>query len=186
MSPDDLVRIHDAIQATRKEPLHDWVAVAIWHDADGHVTVHGSATPLQLKGYLHSGLWAVAHQDERVPEGLETQSLDDTADARSFSGGRMDLVKIGGATIGRGSFEPGWRWSESVKPIVGTESCGLAHMGYVVSGRMGIRMDGGEEFEIAEGDAIRIAPGHDAWTIGDEPCIVLEIQAAREYATPSD
>ena len=76
-----------------------------------------------------------------------------------------DVVNVGGMTIGRGTFEPGWKWSECVKPIAGTESCQAAHMGYMVAGRMKVVMDDGTETELGPGDAVAIPPGHDAWSV---------------------
>jgi quercetin dioxygenase-like cupin family protein len=83
--------------------------------------------------------------------------------------------------IGRGLFAPGWRWSQSVGPLIGSKTCPLSHIGYVVEGRMGFAMDDGTEFEVRAGEAIHVAPGHDAWTIGDEPCVILEIRSAATF-----
>lgn len=88
--------------------------------------------------------------------------------------GRTRFVRLGSAKIARAVFERGWRWSVHSKPVFGGESCRTAHLGYVISGRLGIRMDDGTEAEIAAGDAFEIPPGHDAWTIGDEPCTFVE------------
>jgi len=96
--------------------------------------------------------------------------------------GRLELVDLGSGLVARATFEPGWRWSEHVKPIAGTDSCEAAHVGYVVSGRMKIVMDGGDEIEIGPGDFMTAAPGHDAWIIGDEPCVVIDWQGMAEYA----
>ena len=85
-----------------------------------------------------------------------------------------DLVNVGDSQIGRLVLEPGWRWSESVKPIAGTDSCMFHHVGYVLSGRMHVRHDDGSELEIAPGDAFVIAPGHDAWTVGDHDCVTVD------------
>lgn len=178
--------IHDAIQATREEPLHDWVAVAIWNDGSGEVSVLGQAPQLELKGYLHSGLWQVAHDDNRSEEDVVHKSLDSARDVRTFEGGRMDVVRIAGSSIGRGTFEPGWRWSRSVGPLIGESECSLAHTGFVVQGRMCISMTDGDEYEVSAGDAVHIAPGHDAWTVGDEPCVILEVLSASQYAKASD
>ena len=82
----------------------------------------------------------------------------------------------------RAVFEPGWRWSESVRPIVGTNSCQTAHLGYVVSGRMHVVMDDGTEAEAGPGEVFAIAPGHDAWIPGDEACVVIDFQGAATYA----
>jgi hypothetical protein len=89
---------------------------------------------------------------------------------------------IGDQTIGRGTFEPGWRWSNNVKPIAGTDSCQVSHLAYVVSGRMGIRMDDGTEVEVAAGDVFACPPGHDAWVVGDQPCVAVDFGEFGEYA----
>src|SRR5687767_806086 len=102
--------IHDAIQATREEPLKDWVAIAIWDEDE--VSVLGDASQLQLKGYLHSALWAMAHEEAAEPPRSGAKELSDAADVRSFPKGRMQVVKMGGASIGKATFEPGFRWSE--------------------------------------------------------------------------
>jgi hypothetical protein len=177
---DQYTEIRDAIQASRERPLADWVAVAIWDHTGGDVTVLGDAAPLQLKGYLHSGIWSVAHDTIPLDE-PPIQQLDEAGDIRRFPNGRMDVVRMGGSVVGRGTFEPGFKWSESIGPIVGTTSCLLPHAGYVISGAMGIAMDDGRELTLAAGEAIQIAPGHDAWTIGDEPCVVLEVLSAERY-----
>ena len=104
---------------------------------------------------------------------------------RSFVGhGHLDVVTFDLITMGRAIFEPGFRWSADVKPLAGTESCDLRHTGYCLSGRMHIRMDNGDEQEIAAGDAFDIPAGHDAWVIGDEACVMLDFTAAEEYAAP--
>jgi hypothetical protein len=78
--------------------------------------------------------------------------------------------------------QPGWRWSESVKPIVGTESCQVSHTGYVISGRMHVRMDDGTELDFGPGDAVWVGPGHDAWVAGDEPYVGLDFTGAEHFA----
>ena len=85
--------------------------------------------------------------------------------------------------IGRATFQPGWRWSESVKPIAGTDSCQVPHNGYVVSGRIHIKMDDNTEFEAGPGDAYEIPAGHDGWVIGDEPYVGIDFSPAMtDYA----
>ena len=98
--------------------------------------------------------------------------------------GHLDLTyfddqKVG---IGKGVFEPGWRWSEDVKPISQTETCECEHTGYCVSGSMVIRLDSGQEFKIQEGDSFHIPAGHDAWTEGSEPCVLLDFTGFQNYA----
>ena len=115
---------------------------------------------------------------------LYTHSVNAPDETRPFKDGKgqMDLVNLNGALVGRGTFEPGWRWSEHVKPIAGTDSCQAAHMGYCVSGRMRLRMDDGQEAEVGPGDFMIAPPGHDAWTVGDEPCVLIDWQGVADYA----
>ncbi len=98
--------------------------------------------------------------------------------------GHAEVHKIGSGTVMRGVFEPGWKWSNDVKPIAGTKSCEAPHLGHCLSGRMRIRMDDGTEEEIGPGDFFRIEPGHDAWVIGTEPCVLVDF-AGYEYAKPA-
>jgi EutQ-like cupin domain len=117
---------------------------------------------------------------------LETKSFDSPDEVREFQGnGHVDLVEVDGHMIGRGTFEPGWKWSENVKPIAGTDSCQTYHLGYVLSGRMRITMDDGTQGEAGPGDVMVIRPGHDGEVIGDEPCVTLEFGDAAGYAKGS-
>jgi quercetin dioxygenase-like cupin family protein len=85
--------------------------------------------------------------------------------------------------IGRATLEPGWKWSEDVKPIAQTPSCHAEHNGYVVSGSLTIKMDDGQEsVNLNAGDAFHIPPGHDAWVTGNQPCILLDFTGVKEYA----
>ena len=115
------------------------------------------------------------------------RSFDSPDEVRTLKGemGQIELVNVEGGVVGRATFQPGWRWSEHVKPIAGTDSCQAAHVGYQVSGRMGARLDDGEEMEFGPGDFISIPPGHDGWVIGDEPAVMIDWQGMREYAKPS-
>jgi hypothetical protein len=116
------------------------------------------------------------------PKKIVKRRFDTPDEHRPFPLGSSDVVTIGGTTLGMARFEPGWRWSESVRPIVGTESCQVEHLGYVLSGRLHTRMDDGTEAEAAAGDLVHIPPGHDGWTVGDEPVLFLEIMGAAPYA----
>jgi len=108
------------------------------------------------------------------------ESPDET---REFEKGRFDVVKMGDMVIGRASYEPGWKWSVHVGPQIGAKSCEVDHVGLVVSGRVGVRMDDGREIELGAGDLYAIGPGHDSWVVGDEPYVSLHFMGADEYAT---
>jgi quercetin dioxygenase-like cupin family protein len=120
--------------------------------------------------------------------GVIVKSLERPDESRTPSErGRIDLVTLDQTTVGRAVFQPGWRWSEDVKPVAGTELCEVTHTGYVVSGREGVRMADGTEVELGPGDAFVIGPGHDAWVIGDEPCVTLDFSGtARLVGATSD
>ena len=106
---------------------------------------------------------------------------DERRDFKSH--GHLDLVSFDdGLAIGQGTFEPGWKWSNDVKPLAGTESCEAPHTGYCISGSMIIRMNDGEEMLIKAGDAFQIPPGHDAWVEGSEPCVMLDFTGYENYA----
>lgn len=96
--------------------------------------------------------------------------------------GKIELVNLAEGAVGRATFEPGWRWSQHVKPIAGTESCQAAHTVYVISGRMKTVMDDGEEVELGPGDFAVLPAGHDAWVVGDEPCVSIDWQGMTDYA----
>jgi uncharacterized cupin superfamily protein len=114
---------------------------------------------------------------------IEVKSFDSPDEVREFEGnGKADVVNLGGRNVGRGTFEPGWRWSENVKPIAGTESCEVSHLGYCVSGRMRVTMDDGSDGELGPGDVVAIPPGHDAEVVGDEPCVFLDFGEFGDYA----
>jgi quercetin dioxygenase-like cupin family protein len=112
------------------------------------------------------------------------RSVDSPDETRSFKDGKgkLELINLESGPVGRATFEPGWQWSKHVKPIAGTESCQVAHAGYVLSGRMVIRMDDGAEMEIGAGDLMECAPGHDAWILGDTPCVIIDWAGATNYA----
>ena len=118
--------------------------------------------------------------------GISRRRFEDTTDIRPFADdkGRLAMVDLDGMAVGKAVFEPGWRWSEHVKPIAGTDSCQTAHLGYVVSGRMHVVMDDGSEGECGPGDAVHIAPGHDAWIVGDEACVFIDFGQIHDYAKP--
>jgi hypothetical protein len=115
--------------------------------------------------------------------GLEIKSLFSPEETLVFAAkGHADFVSLGGGQVLQSVHEPGWRWSEHVKPIAGTDSCQATHLAYVISGRIHVRMDDGTEGELAPGDICSIASGHDAWTIGDEPCVLVDFGRIEGYA----
>jgi quercetin dioxygenase-like cupin family protein len=115
---------------------------------------------------------------------LVRKSLDMPEETRKFEAGKgqLDLVTTDSGLVGRARFEPGWRWSEHVKPIAKTESCQAAHIGYVISGRMKVVMDDGTADEFGPGDLMIVPPGHDAWIIGDDACVVVDWTGFGDYA----
>ena len=120
--------------------------------------------------------------------GIVRKTFDSPEETRPFSEGtgRLDLLTTeSGPPVGRAVFEPGWHWSKHVKPITGTDSCQSHHLGYVLSGRMKVVMNDGETDEIRPGDFIDIQPGHDAWVVGDEPCVALDWAGFVDYAKPA-
>jgi hypothetical protein len=117
--------------------------------------------------------------------GVESRNFDAPDETRTPEKTMVELVGLAGGQIGRYTFQPGWRWSECIKPVVNTESCQVEHVGYVVSGRLHIEHEDGSSGEITAGDVYRIAPGHDGWVVGDEPAVFVEFQGAAHYAQPS-
>jgi len=100
---------------------------------------------------------------------IEVKSFSSPDETRTFEKGKLELVSVGGATVGRALLEPGWRWSEHVKPIAKTQSCEAPHYQYHVQGTLRVIMDDGTEKECKAGDVSLLPPGHDAWVVGDEP-----------------
>ena len=103
-------------------------------------------------------------------------------EVRTFPKGKLELVKIGGATIGRATFEPGWRWSTSIQPLAKTKSCEAPHFQYHVSGTIMVVMDDGTRLECKAGDVSLLPTGHDAWVVGNEPAVVVDFQGMVDYA----
>ena len=112
----------------------------------------------------------------------QSKSFESPEETRSFDNGKVDLVEIAGNNVGRIHLEPGWRWSEAVKPIAQTDSCQVAHVGYAISGKLHVVMDDGNELDIKAGEAYEIAPGHDAWVDGDDAYEGVEFESLAGYA----
>ena len=115
----------------------------------------------------------------------ELKSFDKPDEVREFPKGRLQLIKVGGATIGRAIFEPGWRWATSVQPIAKTRSCEAPHFQYHVAGILRIKMDDGAEFDCRPGDVSLLPSGHDAWVVGNEAAVVVDFQGMLDYAAAS-
>lgn len=115
---------------------------------------------------------------------LQRKNVGTPDETRTFPLGTFDIVHLGDVSIGYGTFQPGWHWAEHVKEIAGTESCQTHHVGHLISGRIGVRMNDGTEMEFGPGDVYEIPPGHDGWVIGDEPAVGLEIMGANVFARP--
>ena len=113
---------------------------------------------------------------------LATKSHDSPDEVRTPDKTRVEVVRLPGFTLGRFKLQPGWRWSECVKPVVGTQTCQVAHVGHAISGRITVRMDDGTQKSIAPGESYTIPPGHDAWVEGNEPFVCLEMMSAEQFA----
>jgi hypothetical protein len=116
--------------------------------------------------------------------GIESRDFSSPDETRTPAKTLIELVNVAGGQIGRYTFQPGWSWSECIKPVANTESCQTEHIGYAVSGTLHIKHSDGSEMDITAGDVYRIAPGHDAWNAGVEPAIFVEFQGAANSAQP--
>jgi hypothetical protein len=116
---------------------------------------------------------------------IQKKTLNTPDEVRMFDKGKVELATVGTVTFGRASFEPGWKWSESVKPIVKTEYCEAPQVQYHVSGRLKVRMVDGSEQEFGPGDVGVIPSGHDAWVVGNEPVVAIDISGMTHYAKPA-
>lgn len=112
----------------------------------------------------------------------ECKDFKSPDEVRTFEKGKLELVNMGGGSIGCLTLEPGWRWSSHVKPIAKTELCEAPHFQYQLSGRLRVVMNDGTEFETKAGDVTWIPSGHDAWVVGDEPVVVVDWSGASQYA----
>ena len=112
----------------------------------------------------------------------EHKSFGTPEEVRTFPKGKVELVTMGGSTLGRAVLEPGWRWSTCVKPIAKTASCEAPHFQYQISGTIRVRMDDGTEFDSKPGDVSSLLSGHDAWVVGNEPAVIVDFQGMLNYA----
>jgi uncharacterized protein DUF861 len=109
--------------------------------------------------------------------------FDNADEIREFEKGKFELINIGGMTIGRATYDTGWKWSAHVGKALGKKSCDVEHVGLVISGRAAVAMDDGRVIEMKAGDLFYIAPGHDSWVTGDEPYVSLHLMGASDYAS---
>ncbi len=116
---------------------------------------------------------------------FEVKSHSEPDEVRKPERTLVEVVRLEGFTLGRFSFEPGWRWSDCVKPVVKTEYCQASHVGYVVAGRLTVQMSDGTQKSLKVGDAYTIPPGHDAWVEGKERFVGIEVMSAEQYARPA-
>lgn len=116
----------------------------------------------------------------------QKRSIDEPDEVRLPPKGRIEMVSVGDVLFARTTFQPGWKWSESVKPIAQTDSCQFHHAGYVESGALHLEMDDGTELDVTAGDIVVIEPGHDAWVVGDTPCVMYDFGTQdADFAKPS-
>jgi mannose-6-phosphate isomerase-like protein (cupin superfamily) len=112
----------------------------------------------------------------------ERKSFSSCDETRAFPHGKAEILNIGEGVVGRLTLQPGWRWSVDVKPIAGTDLCEAPHFQYHVSGRLGVKMRDGSQFEVGPGEVTYLPSGHDAWVIGNEPVVVVDWHGASHYA----
>jgi hypothetical protein len=126
----------------------------------------------------------VDRAEEGAMPGVQSRDFESPDETRTPDKTKVDIVRMDGTTVGRFAFEPGWRWSECIKPVAGTDSCQARHVGVVQSGRISVQHEDGTELELGPGDAYIIEPGHDAWVVGDERFVGFEFESrsAEEYA----
>ena len=116
---------------------------------------------------------------------MQKKTVSQPDERRTFDKGQVDLVSLGGVTFGRATLQPGWKWSTCVKPLAKTTSCQAPHLQYHVSGRLRVVMDDGSDQEFGPGDVSLIPPGHDAWVVGNEAVVVIDISGMADYAKPA-
>lgn len=106
--------------------------------------------------------------------GAERRSPGEADETRTPPNAKVEVVRLSGVTVGRATFQPGWRWSESIKPVAGTDSCQVHHLGVLLSGRMHVVHEDGTEVDLSAGDVYNVEPGHDAWVVGEEEVVGVE------------
>jgi hypothetical protein len=115
---------------------------------------------------------------------MQSKNLANPDELRAFDKGKLELITLGGVTFGRVTLQPGWKWSTSLKPLMKTNSCEAPHLQYHISGRLRVQMDDGSQAEFGPGEVSQIPPGHDAWVVGNDPVVMVDITGMGEYARP--
>jgi quercetin dioxygenase-like cupin family protein len=119
---------------------------------------------------------------DALPADVILKRFEHPDESRVFEKGKFELVTLGGMTIGRATYEPGWKWSEHVGKAIGAKSCSVEHVGMVIAGCATAAMDDGRVIEMRAGDVFYIPPGHDSWVVGNEPYVSLHFMGAGDYA----
>src|SRR5438874_2309227 len=113
---------------------------------------------------------------------LDKKNFNEPEETRTPHNTKVEVIKVGGKTVMKATFQPGWKWSNDIKPVAGTDFCQSHHFGYQVSGRMHVVANDGTEMETGPGDVADIPPGHDAWTVGNEPVVLIDFGDVGNYA----
>lgn len=113
---------------------------------------------------------------------MQKRNFSNPDETRTFEKGRLELISLDGVTFGKATLEAGWKWSSCVKPIAKTESCEAGHLQYLLSGRLHVKMDDGSEEEFGPGDVVSVPPGHDAWVVGNDSVVAVDITGMANYA----
>jgi len=150
--------------------------VRAWAKKSGNRVLEAAHT----KGYTKVVVQVTKKGKEVAEMSAAKANLNDPDETKVTPRAKLQLVTVGGFTIGLRTLEPGWRWSTSMRPVVKTETCEIRHIGYVLSGRMGFLMDDGTKLEVGPGDAFDVHPGHDTWTIGESPALFVDLIGAVE------
>jgi hypothetical protein len=133
---------------------------------------------IRSPGTIRNGLEGGVYMLQGVAVKPEVLSFSNAKEVRTFEKGRIEFLNVEGRTIGRITFEPGWKWSVNMKPIVNTELCEMSHLLYQISGRMRIRMADGSEFDFGPGMVVNLPAGHDGWVVGNEPSVAIDLEGS--------
>jgi hypothetical protein len=142
------------------------------------------------KGRTQNGLKLIEtrtqlrRESENIMAKMQSKNLSKPDETKLFDKCKIELATLGGVTFGRGTLQPGWKWSTCIKPVAKTQSCQAPHLQYHVSGRLAVLMDDGTQQEFGPGDISLLPPGHDAWVVGNEPVQVIDISGMGEFAKP--